>query len=365
MFQKIKVLIFILFYGLSIRSQNTSLVVFSASGNPFYLSVNHEPINKNAESNVKVFDLTKGWNFIEIRIPGIIKELRLKDSILLSDKSKFLNKEFTYVLLEKGDQLELQFKCVSERSGPPVPSVPLAPKELTPLFDNSVYGNLYQVIKNKPVFYENFDKKTADCKTELSEKDIEYAVKLINNSRSENDKPRTLEKIINANCFKTYQVKQLLELLIIDVDRLSYAKLAYPHLSDKENAGSLLSIFKYQTMKESYSNFIRDQENIILQKKLNCTEPVSNSKLEELISKIKNSGYEFEQLITAKKLMVNICLSSSQVKTMIGLFTHDRERLEFAENAYNILTDKENSRELINEFQFTETKTEFLKYISK
>src|SRR4051812_26553421 len=115
MFQKIKVLIYILFYGLSVRSQNSSLVIFSASGNPFYLSVNHEQINKNAESNIKVFDLSVGWNSIEITIPGITKELRFKDSVLLSDNSKYFKKEFTYALIEKGEELELQFKSVSER----------------------------------------------------------------------------------------------------------------------------------------------------------------------------------------------------------------------------------------------------------
>jgi hypothetical protein len=48
----------------------------------------------------------------------LLKNLRFKDSILLSSKSKFVNKEFTYVLIEKGEKLELQFKSVPELSGP-------------------------------------------------------------------------------------------------------------------------------------------------------------------------------------------------------------------------------------------------------
>lgn len=365
MFQKTKVLFLFLFYGLYAQSQSNSLVIFSASGNPFYLSVNHEPINKNAESNVKVFDLATGWSLVEIKIPGTIKELRFRDSILLSDKSKFLNKEFTYALVEKNEKLELQFKCVSERSGPSVPPVPLAPKETSALLDSTIYGNVYKSEKGKPVFFINYDTETAACKVELTEKDIEYTVKLLNRSRSESDKIRTLKQFLEVNCFKTYQLKTLLELLPIDIDRLTYARQAYSHLWDKENANALSNVFKYQSMKESYASFVKEQEDLAKQKTLKCTEPVSNNRFQELFSKIKNSGYEFEQLTSAKKILINTCVSSEQVKKLLSLFTHDRERMELMQSAYIVMTDKENAKTLADEFQFSESKTEFLNYISK
>lgn len=365
MFQKIKVLLLLLFYGLRVQSQNNSLVIFSASGQPFYLSVNHESINKNAESNVKVFDLAAGWSLIEIKIPGIIKELRFRDSILLSDKSKFLNKEFTYALIEKNEKLELQFKCVSERSGPSVPPVPMAPKETSALLDSSIYGNVYKAEKGKPVFFMNYDKENETCKVELTDKDIDYTVKLLNKSRSENDKLKNLGKLIEANCFKTYQLKPLLELLPIDLDRLTYAKQAYPHLLDKENAGSLSTVFKYQSVKESFTNYVEEQKSLARQKTLNCTEPISSARFQEVFSKIKSSGYEYEQLVAAKKALRNICISSEQARKLLSLFTHDRERLELMQSAYIVMTDKENAKALADEFQFTETKTEFLNFISK
>lgn len=365
MFQKINVLLLLLFCGLRVLSQSNSLVIFSASGNPFHLSVNHEPINKNAESNVKVFDLATGWSLIEIKIPGIGQELRFRDSILLSDRSKFLNKEFTYALIEKSEKLELQFKCVSERSGPSVPPVPLAPKETSALLDSSVYGNVYKAEKGIPVFFLNYDKENAACKVELTEKDIEYTTKLLNRSRSESDKLKTFKQFIEANCFKTYQIKTLLELLPIDIDRLTYAKQAYPHLWDKENANSLTSVFKYQAMKESFAAFVKEQEDLTRQKALKCTEPVNNARFQELYTKIKNSGYEYEQVAAAKKILINTCVSSEQAKKLLSLFTHDRERMELLQSAYIVMTDKENAKALADEFQFTETKTEFLNFISK
>ena len=365
MVQKLKVLIYILFCGLSVYSQSNSLVIFSASGNPFYLSVNGESINKTAQSNVKVFDVTLGWSKIDIKIPGIIKELRLRDSILLSDKSKFLNKEFTYVLIEKGEKLELQFKSVSELSGPKTPPVPPEPKEAAPLVDNSIYGNLYQAVNNKPKFYDNYDEETSTCKVVLTDKEINYAIKLMAKANDKEAAYRYLTQIIDNNCYNTMQLKELLETAPIDMDRLNSAKKAYSHVTDQQNINTILSVFKYPAMKESYASFLKEEENIIKQKNLNCKEPATEEKFNSLYSKIKNTAYENEKLNLSKKLLVDVCLSSVQIKKISELFTHDREKLDYMKTALNILTDKENIKSLADEFQFQGTKDDFLKYISK
>ena len=91
---KIKALFYLLFCWLSVQSQTNSLIIFSGSGDPFYLSINHSPVNTSIQSNVKVFDLFSGWNLVEIKMPFKGAELRYSDSIFLSCESKFLNKEY-------------------------------------------------------------------------------------------------------------------------------------------------------------------------------------------------------------------------------------------------------------------------------
>jgi hypothetical protein len=98
---------------------------------------------------------------------------------------------------------------------------------------------------------------------------------------------------------------------------------------------------------------------------MTCTTPVSSEKFKEVFSKIKNSGYEYEQLAAVKKILVSTCISSEQAKTILSIFTHDRERLEFLQSAYIVMTDKENAKVLADELQFSETKKDFLNYISK
>jgi len=364
MVQKIKVLIYLLFIGLAIKAQNNSLVIFSASGNPFYITFNNETINTIAQSNVKIFDVNAGSTALEIKMPIGTKELQFKDSIFLSSNSKFVNKEFTYVLIEKGEKLELQFISVSELSGPKTPPVPPQPKEVIPLVDNSIYGILYKAVNNKPIFYTNYDNETSTCKEALTDKEIKYAINLMAKANDREAAYRYLTQIIDLNCYSTIQLKQLLETAPIDMDRLNSAKKAYSHVSDPQNIYTILSIFKYPAMKESYGSFLKEEENTIKQKSLNCHEPATDDKFNSLYSKIKNTPYENEKLNLSKKLLVDICLSSLQIKKLGELFTHDREKLEYMKCACNILTDKENTKNLVQEFQYQGTKEEFLKYIS-
>ena len=366
MLLKIKVLIYFLFIGFVVLAQNNSLVIFSASGNPFYVTFNTENVNQIAQSNVKIFDVNAGWSTIEIKMPlNNGKNINFKDSILLSSKSKFVNKEFTYVLIEKGEKLELQFKSVSELSGPKTPPVPPEPKEAAPLVDNSIYGNLYQAVNNKPIFYSNYDSETRTCKVALTDKEINYALKLMAKANDIEAAYRYLSQIIEMNCYNTMQLKELLETAPIDMDRLNSAKKAYAHVTDPQNINTILSVFKYPAMKESYVSFLKEEENTIKQKRLNCKEPASEEKFNSLYSKIKNTPYENEKLNVSKKLLVDVCLSSAQIKKISELFTHDREKLEYMKCAANILTDKENTKSLADEFQYQGTKEDFLKQISQ
>jgi hypothetical protein len=365
MVPKIHTLFYLLFCGLLAKSQTNSMVIVSEQGRPFFLSMNREPVNKTAESIVKVFNLSTGWNFIEIKMPGTNTELSLKDSILLSANSKFLDKEFTYVLSEKNEKLQLKFKAVSERSGPETPPVPEAPKETVPLVDNSIYGNLYQAVKNKPVFFDNYDEETSSCKIALTDKEIKYALNLMFKVNDKETAYHHLNQIIENNCYTVLQLKELLEAVYIDMDKLNSAKKAYPHISDKENINALMILFRYPAMRESFASFLKDQENIDKQKKLQCKEPIGSNKLDEIYSRIKNTPYENQKINLAKKLLVDVCLSCSQVKKLSDLITHDREKTELLKSAYYILTDKENAATLADEFQFKDSKEEFLKFISQ
>lgn len=347
------------------RSQNNSLVIFSASGDPFLLKVDQQVINAVPQSNVKAFDLSLGRHTIEISIPSSGTPRLMKDSVVFVSEAKYERKEFTYALVASGKTLSLQFKSVSELSGPALPPVPEAPKETAPVVDNSIYGNLYQAKNNKPVFFQNYNSATSSCKTALTDTDISYAVKLLKTVNDEERQMSYVKSIVQNNCYTTAQLQQLLLTFPAEMDRLEIAKPAYLHLSDKKNIAQLNTVFKYQSIKDSYAAYAEDQENLVKQKNLQCSQAIDGATFNQLHSKIKNSGYENEKLIVAKKSLTNVCLSSEQAQQLAMLFTHDREKLECLKCAYPVIVDKEHAAQLANQFQFTETKQDFLKFISK
>lgn len=365
MLQKHIIAIITLFSACILKSQSNSLVIFSATGDPFLLSVDKNTINTIPQSNVKSYDLQLGWHTIDISSTINAKEWKLSDSVLFVNEPKYSHKEFTYALVYNGKKLVLEFKSVSELSGPPAPPIPEAPKEKAPIVDNSIYGNLYKAQNNKPVFFNNYNEDTKTCQVALNAKDMSYAIKLLKSSNDDERQMGYVKDIVAFNCFTTSQLQEMLLTFSSEMDRLNIAKPAYAHVSDKKNISQLYSVFKYQTIKDNYTTFIEEQENIAKQEKLQCNQAIDSKTFETLYTKLKNSGYENEKLAAAKKALVTICLSTEQTKQIAQLFTHDREKLECLKCAYIIIVDKDKAKDLAEQFQFSETKQEFLKFISK
>ena len=376
MFQKIgllyiSIIIRILFCN-QLNAQTNSLVVFSATGDVFQLTVDGTLINKTPNANVKAIDLIIGWHHLDVKLKRNEKDIWFKDSILIRSEEKYVNKEFTYVLVEENtstrsatNKVKLKFISISERSGPEKPPIPDAPKEVVPLVDNNLYGNLYKAKNNRPVFFNHYNPLTSTCDTLLNDKDLKYAFNLLNKCNDTQSQFVYLNQLIENNCLTVNQLTSLLLILPMDMDRLSSAKLAYFHIIDKEHAKFILDVFKYPAMKESYIDFMKEQENKVNQKNRHCSEPLSDKQFGEVLSKIKNTAHETDKIKLAKKIVIEECLSTTQIKQMTPFFTHDREKLDFLVSACNILTDKENAKLLVSEFQSSEAKEEFLNLISK
>ena len=342
-----------------LKSQNNSLVVFSNSGQTFTLEVNNIQINKIEQTNVKASNLNKGWNKLKLTSNQDNKTVTINDSFLISEK--YINKEFTFAVISKENKLS--FKSISEPSGPETPPVPEKPKEIAPVIDNNLYGKLYKAENNKPLFFDNYSAEKNNCEYQLTNTDIQNALNLLNKCNDDERKLVYLNSIIEKNCYSTVQLIKLISVLPIEMDKLNASKLAYNHITDKENINLLQTSFKFETMKQSFLSFKKDQEVLEKQKKLDCKTAVTEVQFSEILKSIKQNSYENGKTIATKIQLSNNCISSAQAKKILDLFTHDREKLEVLKFTYNVLVDKENAKTLADELQFEESKTEFLKYI--
>ncbi len=344
-------------------------MVYSESGKIFTLYLNDEKINELPQSDVKAYNINEGWQKIKIEFNDEKDKSIIKDSILIKQLEKNENAEFVYIIRDASRKKrvphELEFNSQIELSGPLIPKIPDPPKEVIPLVDSAVYGNLYKARNNRPVFFENYNVEDQKCKTDLTDKDIKYALNLVDKTNDFEDRFKYIGKTIDQNCYTTAQLVVLLNLLEIEMDKLKIAQRAYPHLKDKNNAMDVSKAFKYPTIKEEYVAFLKALSIKRDQQKLNCTVPLSDDQFETVFQAVKKVPNEYDKTKFGKKQLETNCYNCAQIARLMGLFAHDREKLEFARSSFSVVTDKTNFEKLAEEFQFSETKGEFLKSISK
>jgi hypothetical protein len=363
-FKHFLVIIFVLISYLSFSQENT-LVVFSAEGMSFNLFVNGEKINQTPQSNIKAFEISFGWQQLKIEMIENEKLISFSDSIKIKQGEKFNNREYTFALIKSEKGYELKFISISDISAPKNLYIPEAPKEKDPNIDNSKYGIVYRAKNNKPDFFENYNSETQECDTSLTDHDVEYAVRLFKKTNDKEALTRYITKVITNNCYTAKQAYTILDNLTLEMDRLNISKIAFYHLSDKQNAKQLENLFKYQSLKESFQTFLKELSETEMQKSLQCKNAIAEPKFQTIYNKIKSTPYDYEKLKEAKKHLVNNCMSSQQIKKISDFFHHDREKLELFKFSYYIITDKDAYQSLQNELQFQESKTDFSNFLTK
>jgi hypothetical protein len=357
--------LFLLFLVNTFHSQvaNNSLVILSENGKRFILYVNGEKINNEPQADVKAFHVSEGWCKLKVEFEKTA--ITFSDSIHIKNIEKNNNKEITYSIKEyAGKPDKFRFVSIGEPSGPETPRVPEAPVDKGPVIDNTIYGNLYKANANKPVFYRNYIDSSKTCSVDLTDTDIKHAINLVTKSNDIQNKFNYVEETVTRNCYTTSQLMQLLNLLDVEMDKLKLVKRGYTHLKDKANAPKIEEVFKFKSMKENFELFLKETANAEHQNSLHCTVAITNEALQEIISAIKKTQYENDRIKVAKDKVVNNCLNTMQVQQLLEIFTHDREKMDLAKNAYAVTIDKDNYKILVDNFQFSENKKEFLQFIS-
>lgn len=95
--------------------------------------------------------------------------------------------------------------------------------------------------------------------------------------------------------------------------------------------------------------------SLIAQVRHNCTTPISNFEFSQKISIINTKHGDAQKLNVAKKIALNNCLSTEQVKRIAENFQDDYNRLAFVQAAYKNTTDKDNFYEVYNSFTYFST----------
>jgi hypothetical protein len=95
-----------------------------------------------------------------------------------------------------------------------------------------------------------------------------------------------------------------------------------------------------------------------------CTFPASSADISSLKGSIQKQSFSDNKMNVAKTFLKNKCVSVSQVKDIMGLFSFEADKLSFAKLAYDRCADKENYYQVSDSFSFSSSNDELTDYIN-
>lgn len=95
-----------------------------------------------------------------------------------------------------------------------------------------------------------------------------------------------------------------------------------------------------------------------------CTFPASSTDMSNLKGSIQKQSFADNKMNVAKNFIKNKCLSVAQIKEVMGLFSFEDDKLEFAKAAYDRCSDKENYFMVGDALTFSSSQDELMDFIN-
>jgi len=191
-------------------------------------------------------------------------------------------------------------------------------------------------------------------------------------------------QFVQVYCLHSAQVFDLANLFADDNYRFDVVAAAYPGMTDRENAFSLLDVFqRFSTAFRAYDyfNFVDRGRNrpsywsqyplqpVPVQPPVVAPQPpvcmVSEQEMQEVRASIKGMNFDSSMQEQAKLLLRSKkCFTSEQIVSIIKLFSFGGSQVEVSKFAYDHCTDKDNYFRVINALTFDGDKNAVRDYIN-
>jgi len=98
--------------------------------------------------------------------------------------------------------------------------------------------------------------------------------------------------------------------------------------------------------------------------RIGCAVPMTSGEFESFKGSVNSKSFEDSKMTLAKQVLNTNCLTSSQVREVMGLFTFEETKLDFAKYAYGHTYDLGNYYKVNDAFQFESSIEELNNYIN-
>ncbi len=359
-----RLLFFVLLFLIAgIFNAQNNVRIFSADGKIFKVFIHDKLYNKTPQASVLLESITKDTLYLKLEFENNQKH---GATIYLLEKGKRTkNKEFNYRVELISNKLKVNYTGTHNVVALPNPLVPKEPVIDTMLkYKNTTLGHFCELKNEKPVYFNNVP-KSGKCHEPMNSGYINYVNLLMSKAQVPDDKFDIAENTCKNNCLNVEQLNKLLLHIEFEIEKLKLVKLAYPHITDKTNEKNLSQTFKLEVSKKELHSLLERLSVEKEQTTANCIEPAKEEEMLAFRQSLSVYVNDAERFALLKKTYDIRCYTTTQVKTILVLFTHDREKLDAAKLLYFYCTDKGNYSNLKDVFNYTTTAADLNEFIEK
>jgi hypothetical protein len=358
---------------LSVKAQN-NLVVFSENGEKFFLIINGVKQNLEAETNVKVVDLIQP---------------NYKAKIVFEDKAKGIVDQNIYFMQggEPVKNYEFVYSVGMKKKGlykaRPVSAVAIGPQTKTQS-DQSVvhYTTTEPTQTNNNVIS---DGATSSSVNVADDGTVMNSNVNVSTDQTQTNKGENVNVGMNMNGMGVNMNVNVSGDGMGGADNANMTTTSSQTVTktNTKTSNGTTTINKSTTVSGSNSGSAKNSmnSNSTMQSQTMATDgyeqgtKVDNSRgcasgmntadFNTAKSSINGKSFEDSKLTMAKQVLDNNCMTSAQVKEVMGLFSFENNKLDLAKYAYGRTVDKNNYYKVNDTFTFESSITELDSYIKK
>lgn len=378
----------------SYAQTTANLIIFTPQGERFQLVINGLLQNENPKTNVKV----EGLN-----TPQVVAKVLFEDATIpaLDIPAIYLTMgtEATYEVRKNTKGTKYVLRPVSsvpipEGTSPVVIPTPTPTPTPTP---KPNWNNETQVDINVPVL-------GGGCSAAMSNSQFSGVKSSIDKQGFNEQKMTLLKQALNANgCISVGQVKELIGLFSFEDDKLEVAKFCYSKCYEANSYYQVNDAFSFDSSVDALNTYIASQPRPQAQVATNYPSNFNNGNgtvnqvptprpapvpqprpnpspkpkptpsgcfamnegdFQSALASIKKQSFNDTKMQVAKQITSSNCLTCSQIKEVMKLFSFESTKLDYAKYAYDFAYDKGNYYQINDGFSFSSSVDELSKYIS-
>ena len=284
--RKLQFLLLLLIFGstsLALRAQFSNVVVFTQAAEPFLVVINGIQQSPDPETNVKITGLNAPSYKVKIifsnnALPEIDKTVYLEPEtevtyeVLKNSKGNWVMRMLNTTPVDEAPEtragqdvfiytttprLSTTVTTTSQTTTISTGIMPVGATITTTTTQTTSESTHHDELPPEEMWEGRPDYRgPCGCPRPMNKKSFDQALSSIDSKNFESSKLTVAKQIVGANCLTCNQVKEIMQLLTFESDKLEFAKFAYKYTWDLNNYYLLNDAFEFESSIDELNRYI-------------------------------------------------------------------------------------------------------------